>query len=294
MTDASLNCKTLLYRAGSGNWDAYCDTGLGMEPIFRAAEGWAKQLAEIERPWLCWNVDHDWCLVQQRLVRSIGWTPVIGFDPRVGAPAHVVPGAVVIDFNKSFGFPVMFPHFPLEFAFLFTKKLAFWHADLLIRHHIMQQIGEMFSALQDGEMAAVGQHFVLSTLLAPKKRRYWELIGCTTKGASDDQFRKGCGWWMNFYKHPNCPSTEDRMIRKQYYWDCGVGIRYWSEKYKKPIHLIKESLVQEGHCSQIKHKEYERLPPDQYGRDLSKELRHNFELTEVCNRLGLEDLLEAP
>ena len=83
------------------------------------------------------------------------------------------------------------------------------------------------------------------------------------------------------------------MVRKQYYWDSGVGIRYWSDKYKKPIHLIKESLVQEGHCSQIKHKEYERLPPDQYGRDLSKELRHNFELAEVCARLELEDLLEA-
>lgn len=294
MTKIQINRNNLFYRAGSGNWDAYVDTGLGLEPIFRAAEGWAQQLAGIERPWLCWNVDHDWCLVQQRLVCSIGWTPVIGFDPRVGEPTHVVPGAVVIDFNQHFGFPVMWPHFPLEFAFLFTNKLAFWHADLLVRHHIMQKIGEMFLAMRDGEIAAVGQHVAFSKLLRPKMRRYWELIGCTTKGASNDQFRKGCGWWMNFYAHPNCPNTEERMIRREYYWDSGVGIRYWSDKYKKPIRLIKESLVQEGHCSQIKHKEYERLPPDKYGRDLSKELRHNFELTKVCTRLGLEDLLESP
>lgn len=293
MTNAQIDRHNLFYRAGSGNWDAYIETGLGLDPIFRAAEGWARRVAGIERPWLCWNVDHDWCLVQQRLVRSIGWTPVIGFDPRVGEPAHVVPEAVVIDFNKSFRFPVMWPHFPLEFAFLFTTKMAFWHADLLIRHDKIRKLAELFLAMQDGEMAAVGKHFSFSKLLKPKMRRYWELIGCTTKSASEDQFRKGCGWWMNFYAHPSCPSEEERIIRKQYYWDSGVGIRYWSDKYKRPIHLIEESLVQEGHCSQIKHDNYERLPPDEYGRDLPKELRHNFELAEVCSRLGLQDLLDA-
>jgi hypothetical protein len=79
----------------------------------------------------------------------------VGFDPRVGPPP-VEPGAILIDFNEGFGFPVMWPHFPLEFAFVFIElKLAFWHADLLCRMAVLKRLAAIYKSLADGEMAAV-------------------------------------------------------------------------------------------------------------------------------------------
>jgi hypothetical protein len=93
-------------------------------------------------------------VLQQRLVKEAGWTPVVGFDPRAGAPP-VEPGAILIDFNRHFQFPVMFFMFPLEFVFLFAPRLAFWHADLLCRTSRVRELAATFDALKDGEMAAV-------------------------------------------------------------------------------------------------------------------------------------------
>ena len=44
----------------------------------------------------------------------------------------------------------MWLHFPLEFAFLFTEHLAFWHADLLVRRAKMVRYAAQFAALPDG------------------------------------------------------------------------------------------------------------------------------------------------
>src|ERR1700678_4054910 len=104
-------------KSGTGDWKAY---SLPLERIYEAAADWKHRLADVAKPWLCWNVSHRWSYVQQRLVQHVGWTPVVGFDPRVGPPL-LAPGAVVIDFNASFQFPVMWPMFPLEFAFLFAE-----------------------------------------------------------------------------------------------------------------------------------------------------------------------------
>src|SRR5512146_2116658 len=106
-------------RAGIGNWEAFNLTSFSIDDVLHAARGWAAVLKGVERPWLCWNVNHDWCLAQQRLVEYAGWTPVVGYDPRIGRPA-LTPRAVCIDFNSKFGFPVMYPHFVIEFAFAFV------------------------------------------------------------------------------------------------------------------------------------------------------------------------------
>ncbi|HTT61257.1 MAG TPA: hypothetical protein VMG35_05430, partial [Bryobacteraceae bacterium] len=138
-------------KSGTGDWQAF---SLPLERVFEAAADWQRRLAGIDKPWLCWNVSRRWSYLQQRLVLHVGWTPVVGFDPRVGPPP-LVPGAVAIDFNERFGFPVMWPLFPLEFAFLFSGRLAFWHADLLCRLPVLEQLAAGFSALQDGQMSAV-------------------------------------------------------------------------------------------------------------------------------------------
>lgn len=280
-----------LFKFGIGNWSAYWRAGFSIEQLLTAATRWRALLSGIDYPWLCWNVDDDWCYVQQRLVEWAGWTPVVGFDPRVGPPAKRVPNAVVIDFNREFGLPTMFFHFPLEFAFVFADRLAFWHSDLLLAPKKMEALASRFRALEAGEISVTGSRFSLGDVLKPRERRYWELIGCTTREASRDQFEKGCGWWMNFDQHPNCPSAAERTRRQAWYWDHGTGIRYWSRRYGRPVQLVRERYVREGHCTQIKNNDYQRISPNDEKRNLSLDIKHNFELENVCHRLGLGTVL---
>ena len=143
--------ERMLYRRGMGDWHAWGDD---TDLIFDAATDWRSRLKNVELPWLCWNVDADWSLLQQRLVLAVRWTPVVGFDPRVGPPP-VLRESILIDFNEKLRLPTLYPHFPLEFAFLFCERLAFWHSDLLIRLPQMQDIAGQFESLQQGELAAV-------------------------------------------------------------------------------------------------------------------------------------------
>lgn len=277
------------YRVGVGNWSAF---NLPLEAIFSAAERWRSALQGVRLPWLCWNVDPGWCLVQQRLVSKAGWTPLVGMDPRASMPP-LLPNSITLDFNADFGLPNMWMHFPLEFAFLFAERLAFWHSDLLLREDKFQRIAELFSSLPDGSMAAVEPRVPLSQIFKIKGRRYWELLGCTTRGASRSQFENGAGWWMSISSHPNCTDGRERQRRRKYYWDHGVGIRYWSRNYGGRVVRIREADVSEGHCTRIGNKNYQRLGPDDATRLLTAELRHNFDLVNVCKKLGLEKLLAS-
>lgn len=278
----------LMFRTGQGDWEA---CAIDLDRIRAAAEGWRRQLAGVERPWLCWNVDPDWCLVQQRLVRAVGWTPVVGFDPRVGAPARVDPAAVLVDFNAELDLPTMYPHFPLEFTFLFAPRLAFWHSDLLVRIEKMRRIADLFAALQDGETAAVPERR-LRHLLTPHKTRYWELIGCTTRGASQSQFEHGCGWWMNFWFHPNHPERGSPRLSK-YNWDHGSGVMYWHRHCNGKVRDLSLVELEEGHFSQIGKTDYKRVSPTHYMRNMGAELSLNYELAACTRKLDLEWLLSA-
>src|SRR5262249_52326495 len=110
-------------RSGTGNWEAF---DRGLDEVRRAAEPWKQALRGCEKPWLCWNLNDRWSLVQQKLVRSVGWTPVVGWDPSngVGCPP-LIPEAIAIDFNADLKLPTLWVHVPLEFAFLWTERLAF-------------------------------------------------------------------------------------------------------------------------------------------------------------------------
>jgi hypothetical protein len=272
-----------------GNWEAWGDD---VEPIFRAAEKWASALSGVQRPWLCWNVDSDWCLLQQRLVKNAGWTPVVGFDPRVGLPERVVPGAVVVDFNQELKLPVLYPHFPLEFTFLFADRLAFWHSDLLLPELKMTEIAGLFEKMPDGVTAAVstaGWRDIFSL----RHRRYWELIGCTTRSASRDQYENGCGWWINFQSHKNRGvNISDRRL-SQYYWDHGTGVFYWKRRHNGHVISLREKDFSAGHFSQIKFEGYKRVSPNNEFRDLSSDLRGNFELSRCAEKVGLSHLLDG-
>jgi hypothetical protein len=277
------------YILGTGHWEAFRELKCDMATIRSAAEKWAAALNGVRLPWLCWNVDHDWCVVQQKLVREVGWTPVVGFDPRVGPPP-LIEGAICIDFNEAFGLPTMWLHFPLEFIFLFCDRMAFWHADLIMSREKMRAVAEQFANLPDGTGAAVVPIEGRLAILSPKKRRYWEVLGCNTRGASLDQFERGCGWWMNFWMHPSTPPGQVAE-RQSYYYDSGTGVRFWHRKCGGRMVIIPESYVSEGHCTRIGRNDYVEASQNNFTRNLSKELSLNSSLSEVCDRLGVGDLV---
>jgi hypothetical protein len=279
-----------LHALGAGDWRFF---NLPLEKIYEAASVWEKQLSDVEYPWLCWNVDPEWNLVQQRQVKSAGWTPLVGYDPRIGPPP-LVRDAVLIDFNKPFGFPTMWMHFPLEFAHLFCKRLAFWHSDLILRKNVAEKYAQLFRELKDGEVAATPDFGNLfRRIFKPYTLRYWEVLGCTTKGASKSQFEQGCGWWKGFFNHPSHQAhPEIHKELQKYYWDNGVGIYYWKHECGGKVIDLDFVEVNEGHCTSIGRKDYVRISPHNELLNLGQDLKANYQLSEVCNRLGVSNLLD--
>lgn len=272
---------------GKGNWD---DFTFPLDSIYEAASVWREALAGVDRPWLCWHVSDRWCKLQQRLVQEIGWTPIIGFDPRGGPPKTVLPGSIAIDFNERFGFEVMWPHFPLEFAFLFAERLAFWHSDLLCRLEVMRKLKGIFEMLPDGAMAAVRDLGSRRRIYRFRHHRYWELVGCTTRSASKSQFECGAGWWRCFASHPNCTDAKERHRRNKYYYDHGVGIMYWQRICHGRVINIPQKLVAEGHCTSINRKDYRLVQPGGQ-RNQPAEIDLNYDIEKVASFLGIGHLL---
>ena len=273
---------------GTGNW---ADFKIPLEYIFEVAAKWKESVAGVDKPWLCWNVSPQWCQLQQRLVQSVGWTPIVGFDPRVGPPP-ILSKSILIDFNERFRFPVMWPHFPLEFAFLWTDRLAFWHADLVCALPVMEQLAKTYESLEDGQMAAVLDKGGRRNYLNVKTHRFWELCGCTTQGASEHQFYSGTGWWRNFSLHPKYRLSTERRRRQKYSYDSGVGILYWRNNYNGSVVPVSINLIKDGHCSEIMSKEYECASGHLTAlRDLPNELEANYNIQEVARRFGVEHLL---
>ncbi|QDS88334.1 hypothetical protein EC9_25240 [Rosistilla ulvae] len=277
------------HHTGIGNWHAF---PFPLERLYHAAADWQAAVRGIERPWLCWHVNDHWTMLQTRLVQAVGWTPVVGFDPRFGAPSAAL-DAVVVDFNRGFDLPLMYMHFPLEFAFLWTPRLAFWHSDLLCRMDVMERLARTFEALTDGQIAAVRDLGGRRNWLNFRKHRYWELAACTTAAASEDQFRHGTGWWQRFDCHPNCPSDRERRRRAKHYYDHGTGIMYWRRHCGGDVVPLDRPSLEEGHCTSINHPDYKRL--EHVSRKLlGKELTLNFDLQETAQRLDIGHLVDSP
>ncbi|MGI9436928.1 MAG: hypothetical protein ACR2Q4_19210 [Geminicoccaceae bacterium] len=275
-----------LFRIGRGNWEAFDSP---INSVFAAAENWRRVLGDIEKPWLCWSVADDWSIVQQRLVAGAGWTPVVGYDPRVGPPPAIA-DAVVFDFNQDLGLPVLYPHFILEFVFAFAEKLAFWHSDLLLTEADMESFGAMFAGIEQDEMAAVVSPSGWQRWLPSRKRRYWELLGCTTRGASQSQFDHGCGWWMHFYCHPNAPPTKNQ----RFHWEYGCGVHHWKSTFGGRIHDIPEQRISYGHFTRIGQKSYKAAAENNVFRNLSRDIRSNYDLKDCTESLNLSHLLSVP
>lgn len=272
--------------AGTGNWHAF---NLPFDKVIAAADEWKSIVKGHPKLWLCWNVNDSWCLLQQKLAKEAGWTPVVGWDPMcgVGRPP-VAPGALCIDFNATFGMPSLFMHVPLELAFLWIEdKLAFWHSDLLLPRSEMKYLSDLFGRLEGKEMAAVFSYGGIQNVFRLATHRYWELCGCTTRAASKDQFDKGSGWWKNIAFHPNAPQDrEEQHRRKSLIPEHGIAIRYWEKRYGGTVRKISERKISRGHFSVTTTKPYK------IAATKAEEMNINFDLTEIACDFGIDDLLE--
>jgi len=263
--------------AGTGNWKAW---GKDFAPIYEAAKVWKKSLNGIKKPWLCWNLDDDWCILQQKLVLKAGWTPIVGNDTNIKTPT-ILQGSHYINFNEKLQLPTMWMHFPLEFSFLFCDKLAFWHSDLLCSEKDMAKYSSIFTNLKQGELAAVKHTHGYWGLKDKHKNHYGELIGCTTKEASKNQFENGCGWWRKINEHPNFNPLNHN--NKEYYYEHGIGIWVWEKKFSGKVIKITVN-EKDGHASAQSNNNPEMLSK-------SEELKEYSDLKKITKALSIEHLL---
>lgn len=276
-------------KIGTGNWRAFPHDALPR--VHEAAAEWKAALAGIDKPWLCWSVDDEWCLTQQQLVREAGWTPVVGTDGNVRRP-RLLPESVFVDFNSHLRLPLMWMHFPLEFVFLFAERLAFWHSDVLPPVRVMRMLAERFERVPDGSMMAVRRERVswgerVRRLVKRKPlfyKRWWEVVGCTTAGASESQFRHGCGWWRYPRLHPNAQPFAERAYQREH----GVGIWLWMTHCNGQVADV-ECDIDEYHYS-TNRKEYVRRWKDSGTIAGSKqsELHETFDIDAIRPTLGLD------
>lgn len=265
-------------RAGTGNWEAWGNNSL--EPIYEAADDWKVQLTGIDKPWLCWHLNDDWCKIQQKLVLNAGWTPVVGNDTG-SKNITVLKNSIYIDFNSTLKLPSMWMHFPLEFTFLFAKKLAFWHSDLVCSDQAMKKYSQKFTKMNDGETFAVKHLSDWRGFKEPKINHYGELLGCTTASASKSQFDNGCGWWRHIEHHPN---HSKHNINDAYY-EHGTGIYIWKKVFGGKVKSVKVN-EEDGHATVYRKN---------LKREMSKveEMEKNFDLQTMCKKLKITQHLDS-
>jgi hypothetical protein len=283
--------EDLRFLTGKGNWRG---GQLDMTQLFNVAREWKKICKGHDKLWLCWNVDPEWCLVQQKLVKEMGWTPLVGSDSRA-KKAKLIDGAIEINFNENLDLPMFHMVLAVEFAFLYIEgKMAFWHSDLLIRRAKLKSIAGMMENLGENDMLVTKPGLGMKAKILRKEGRYWELVACTTKAASEHQFMHGAGWMSNITCHPMAvQSDKERIRRAKQYYDHGAGVYYWSKNYKPEswgMVFIEENYIDEGHFTRIRAKKYQLTSPNNERRDLTSELALNFDLHAECEKLGLGDL----
>lgn len=111
----------------------------------------------------------------------------------------------------------------------------------------------------------------------PGSQRFFEVIGCTTKSASQSQFDHGCGWWRNFQSHPN---FKDNVSPKGFACDHGFGIMHWHRYHGGNTKHVNVSMV--GHAD---------ANNTRFTKTKEEDLNSTYSLAQICKYLGIEELL---
>jgi hypothetical protein len=277
--------------SGSGNWELFDVSRLAI--VEQAATEWKSILGSISKPWLCWCVDPNWCLLQQHMVMKAGWTPVVGVDSR-SRNVKILEGAVYIDFYRvAEAGGTVWMHFPLEFVHLFCERLAFWHSDLLPPLSVVFAMARQFEQLQNGQVCAVPCYSgrvsrALGRLGLSRftLERWFELAGCTTRLASQSQFVNGCGWWRNIAYHPNAKLNCKNRRRMNY--DHGTGILYWQRYLKGRVSKLAVD-VEPYHYDTRKIRNAIAHPDGNF--DKAKAMTEVYNINAIIKTLGIDTSL---
>ena len=287
----------LLSRLGNANWRAFQALKVGHPQqlnfdIKDVIEDWKIQIGWIEKPWLVWSVDEDWAYVQQQLVESVGWIPIVGYDPRKGVPTKLTSNAILVDFNRVMKLPILYMHFPLDYIHEFLPRLAFWHSDLLVRPEKMTHVADVFANLSDNEIAMCNLTKIKNPILRALtgnglNLKLFELVGCINAKASLDIQSKGLSMWQGWYYHPLCPSEEEFKKRQKWHYDHGTGLLYWMKKYGGKVKIIQESYLDEGHFSRTSKDSFKVVSPNNEGRDTGVDLKVNYDVYALAEQMNI-------
>jgi hypothetical protein len=267
---------------GTGNWYGFPIERL--PEIHRTAERWAHSLSGVEKPWLCWCVSNPWCMLQQRLVQSVGWTPVVGHDTNIERPT-VLTGSVYVNFNEDLKLPRLFMHFVLEWIFLFADRLAFWHSDFLLSRDDMTKAANCFEDLLQGDVAMPWGGYRIMRSVArfrpiSNRNRLFEVIGCNTREASRRQYQEGLGFWRHPERHPNNTSLTADFP----HWEHSVGTSLWAKRHPEK-HKLPGVDIRTGHANSWKAGLRETTPKQQL-------LEEHEDIRRYAKKLGILDVLD--
>jgi hypothetical protein len=84
--------------AGVGSWSLFSSDEI--VKVEQAAQHWKAALTGIDKPWLCWCVNDKWSIIQQKLVLSVGWTPIVGNDANIKHPT-ILEGSVYVVLERQ-------------------------------------------------------------------------------------------------------------------------------------------------------------------------------------------------
>jgi hypothetical protein len=219
-------------------------------------------------------------------VQYAGWTPVVGHDTNIESPV-VLPGSIYVNFNEGLNLPRLMAFFVLEWIFLFAERLAFWHADFLLSKKDMIKAAKCFEDLRQGEFAMPwGSSRPVMRFLARfrpinNSNRLFEVIGCTTREASLQQYKEGLGFWRNPQRHP-----ENRSLPPDYpYWEHSVGVSLWARRHPER-HRLPEVDIKTGHANSWKLPGLRETTPKQ------RLLEEYENIRDYAKKLGIGDLLD--
>jgi hypothetical protein len=114
-------------------------------------------------------------------------------------------------------------------------------------------------------------------------KRWWEVVGCTTAGASASQFEHGCGWWRYPRLHPNARPWADSAYQREH----GVGIWLWMTHCRGRVDDVRCDV--DAHHYSTNRRQYVRrwIDGGTIGGSKRHELNEAFDLDSLRQDLGI-------
>jgi hypothetical protein len=151
----------------------------------------------------------------------------------------------------------------------------------------MLKAARCFENLRQGEFAMPwSTPNAIMRLAAPFRpitnvNRIFEVLGCTTREASRQQFKEGLGYWRHVEKHPNNTRYKDGYP----HWEHSVGVSLWAKKHPERLKLPGVD-IKTGHANSWTLPGLRETTPKQ------QLLEEHENIRSYAKKLGIEGLLD--